>query len=215
MLTNSLVMEYGMDTTKMSESHYPEALRRVYFINGMSTMLLTKRKLDNHVHRDFDEFSYQSVHHIFQLGQNDSAWSDRQQILCFRVIYLENCCVNDLMNGFSVERIPSRGKRLYWKKSMPTSYPSTMGAQWLICKTMPCFPFRYLFLESMLQVEWTNHWTMQSLQGGEVPRSYYMTSKKLQPTESMECVTISNGAKKKVEIPVSAVNSILRWNSSE
>ena len=73
MLTNSLVMEYGMDTTKMSESHYPEALRRVYVINGMSTMLLTKRKLDNHVHRVFDEFSSQSVHHIFQLGQNDSA----------------------------------------------------------------------------------------------------------------------------------------------
>jgi hypothetical protein len=27
-------MEIGMDTIKMSEAHYPEALRRVFIING-------------------------------------------------------------------------------------------------------------------------------------------------------------------------------------
>jgi hypothetical protein len=46
--------------------------------------------------------------------------------------------------------------------------------------------------------------------GGEVPTSYYMANKKLTPTENMECVTISNGAKKKVELQVPAVNSLLR-----
>ena len=29
-----LVMEIGMETIKMSEAHYPEALRRVFIVNG-------------------------------------------------------------------------------------------------------------------------------------------------------------------------------------
>ena len=47
--------------------------------------------------------------------------------------------------------------------------------------------------------------------GGQVPKSYYLSSNKPVPKDDMEVATVSMGTKKKLEFNVDVVNSVLRW----
>jgi len=46
---------------------------------------------------------------------------------------------------------------------------------------------------------------------GEIPKSYYITNKKPQPTEDMTCIAVSKGSRYNLELDVRYANTTIRW----